>query len=196
MIGDDILNTKQVVTIAALIGMLSNVTASSMGSLNCKNDIIDLTLPINTLERFTFIMLNSFVLGVVVPTFLLDIPAQQFLPTLCTMTLLHAALMVVACWGAKRGYSYAVIAFFIAVIGITSLFEQIDIFISYGYGKYFSLLPNNNAVYMSNIYETTGIVYTWEQFTEISGWLHLAFNGAIIVGLYIVSFLKLREREL
>ena len=196
MIGDDILNTKQVVTIAALIGMLSNVTASSMGSLNCKNDIIDLTLPINTLERFTFIMLNSFVLGVVVPTFLLDIPAQQLLPTLCIMTLLHAALMVVACWGAKRGYSYAVIAFFIAVIGITSLFEQIDIFISYGYGNYFSLLPNNNAVYMSNIYETTGIVYTWEQFTEISGWLHLAFNGAIVVGLYIVSFLKLREREL
>lgn len=196
MIGDDILNTKQVVTIAALIGMLSNVTASSMGSLNCKNDIIDLTLPINTLERFTFIMLNSFVLGVVVPTFVLDISAQQFLPTLCTMTLLHAALMVVACWGAKRGYSYAVIAFFIAVIGITSLFEQIDIFISYGYGNYFSLLPNNNAVYMSNIYETTGIVYTWEQFTEISGWLHLAFNGAIVVGLYIVSFLKLREREL
>lgn len=196
MIGDDILNTKQVVNIAALMGILSNVTASSMGSLNCKNDIIDLTLPINTIERFTFIMLNSFVLGVVVPTFLLDIPAQQFLPTLCTMTLLHAALMVVACWGAKRGYSYAVIAFFIAVIGITSLFEQIDIFISYGYGNYFSLLPNNNAVYMSNIYETTGIVYTWEQFTEISGWLHLAFNGAIIVGLYIVSFLKLREREL
>ena len=196
MIGDDILNTKQVVTIAALIGMLSNVTASSMGSLNCKNDIIDLTLPINTLERFTFIMLNSFVLGVVVPTFVLDISAQQFLPTLCTMTLLHATLMVVACWGAKRGYSYAVIAFFIAVIGITSLFEQIDIFISYGYGNYFSLLPNNNAVYMSNIYETTGIVYTWEQFTEISGWLHLAFNGAIVVGLYIVSFLKLREREL
>ena len=196
MIGDDILNTKQVVNIAALMGMLSNITASSMGSLNCKNDIIDLTLPINTLERFTFIMLNSFVLGVVVPTFVLDISAQQFLPTLCTMTLLHAALMVVACWGAKRGYSYAVIAFFIAVIGITSLFEQIDIFISYGYGKYFSLLPNNNAVYMSNIYETTGIVYTWEQFTEISGWLHLAFNGAIVVGLYIVSFLKLREREL
>ena len=196
MIGDDILNTKQVVNIAALMGILSNVTASSMGSLNCKNDIIDLTLPINTLERFTFIMLNSFVLGVVVPTFVLDIPAQQFLPTLCTMTLLHATLMVVACWGAKRGYSYAVIAFFIAVIGITSLFEQIDIFISYGYGNYFSLLPNNNAVYMSNIYETTGIVYTWEQFTEISGWLHLAFNGAIVVGLYIVSFLKLREREL
>ena len=196
MIGDDILNTKQVVNIAALMGILSNVTASSMGSLNCKNDIIDLTLPINTLERFTFIMLNSFVLGVVVPTVVLDIPAQQFLPTLCTMTLLHATLMVVACWGAKRGYSYAVIAFFIAVIGITSLFEQIDIFISYGYGKYFSLLPNNNAVYMSNIYETTGIVYTWEQFTEISGWLHLAFNGAIVVGLYIVSFLKLREREL
>ena len=196
MIGDDILNTKQVVNIAALMGMLSNVTASSMGSLNCKNDIIDLTLPINTLERFTFIMLNSFVLGVVVPTFLLDIPAQQLLPTLCIMTLLHAALMVVACWGAKRGYSYAVIAFFIAVIGITSLFEQIDIFISYGYGNYFSLLPNNNAVYMSNIYETNGIVYTWEQFTEISGWLHLAFNGAIVVGLYIVSYLKLREREL
>ena len=196
MIGDDILNTKQVVNIAALMGILSNVTASSMGSLNCKNDIIDLTLPINTLERFTFIMLNSFVLGVVVPTVVLDIPAQQFLPTLCTMTLLHATLMVVACWGAKRGYSYAVIAFFIAVIGITSLFEQIDIFISYGYGNYFSLLPNNNAVYMSNIYETTGIVYTWEQFTEISGWLHLAFNGAIVVGLYIVSFLKLREREL
>lgn len=196
MIGDDILNTKQVVNIAALMGMLSNITASSMGSLNCKNDIIDLTLPINTLERFTFIMLNSFVLGVVVPTFVLDISAQQLLPTLCIMTLLHAALMVVACWGAKRGYSYAVIAFFIAVIGITSLFEQIDIFISYGYGNYFSLLPNNNAVYMSNIYETTGIVYTWEQFTEISGWLHLAFNGAIVVGLYIVSFLKLREREL
>lgn len=196
MIGDDILNTKQVVNIAALMGILSNVTASSMGSLNCKNDIIDLTLPINTLERFTFIMLNSFVLGVVVPTFVLDISAQQLLPTLCIMTLLHAALMVVACWGAKRGYSYAVIAFFIAVIGITSLFEQIDIFISYGYGNYFSLLPNNNAVYMSNIYETTGIVYTWEQFTEISGWLHLAFNGAIVVGLYIVSFLKLREREL
>ena len=196
MIGDDILNTKQVVNIAALMGMLSNITASSMGSLNCKNDIIDLTLPVTTLERFTFIMLNSFVLGVVVPTVVLDIPAQQFLPTLCTMTLLHAALMVVACWGAKRGYSYAVIAFFIAVIGITSLFEQIDIFISYGYGNYFSLLPNNNAVYMSNIYETTGIVYTWEQFTEISGWLHLAFNGAIVVGLYIVSFLKLREREL
>ena len=196
MIGDDLLNTKQVVNIAALVGMLSHITATSMGSLNCKNDIIDLTLPVTTLERFTFIMLNSFVLGVVVPVFLLDIPAQQLLPTLCTMTLLHAALMVVACWGAKRGYSYFVIAFFIVVIGITSLFEQIDIFLSYGYGKYFSLLPNDNAVYMSNIYETDGLVYRWDLLTQIPGWVHLAFNGAIVVGLYIVSFLKLRERRL
>lgn len=196
MIGDDLLNTKQVVNLAALMGMLSHITATSLGSLNCKNDIIDLTLPVTTLERFTFIMLNSFVLGVVVPVFLLDIPAQQLLPTLCTMTLLHAALMVVACWGAKRGYSYFVIAFFIVVIGITSLFEQIDIFLSYGYGKYFSLLPNDNAVYMSNIYETDGLVYRWDLLTQIPGWVHLAFNGAIVVGLYIVSFLKLRERRL
>ena len=196
MIGEDILNTKQVVTLAALVGMLSHITATSMGSLNCKNDIIDLTLPVNTIERFTFIMLNSIVLGVVVPTFILDIPTQQFVPTLCTMTLIHAALMVVACWGAKRGYSYFVIAFFVVVIGITSLFEQIDIFISYGYGKFFSLLPNDNAVYMSNIYETDGLVYRWDLTTEISGWAHLAFNGAIVAGLYIVSYLKLREREL
>lgn len=196
MIGDDLLNTKQVVNLAALMGMLSHITATSMGSLNCKNDIIDLTLPVTTIERFTFIMLNSFILGVIVPTFVLDIPAQQFLPTLCAMTLLHAALMVVACWGAKRGYSYFVIAFFIVVIGITSLFEQIDIFLSYGFGKYFSLLPNNNAVYMSNIYETDGLVYRWDLLTQIPGWVHLAFNGAIVVGLYIVSFLKLREREL
>ena len=196
MIGDDLLNTKQVVNLAALVGMLSHITATSMGSLNCKNDIIELTLPVTTLERFTFIMLNSFVLGVVVPVFLLDIPAQQLLPTLCTMTLLHAALMVVACWGAKRGYSHFVIAFFIVVIGITSLFEQIDIFLSYGYGKYFSLLPNDNAVYMSNIYETDGLVYRWDLLTQIPGWVHLAFNGAIVVGLYIVSFLKLRERRL
>lgn len=196
MIGDDLLNTKQVVNIAALMGMLSHITATSMGSLNCKNDIIDLTLPVTTLERFTFILLNSFILGVVVPVFLLDIPAQQLLPTLCAMTLLHSAFMVVACWGAKRGYSYFVIAFFVVVIGITSLFEQIDIFISYGYGKYFSLLPNDNAVYMSNIYETDGLVYRWDLLTQIPGWVHLAFNGAIVVGLYIVSFLKLREREL
>lgn len=196
MIGEDILNTKHVVTLAALVGMLAHITATSMGSLNCKNDIIDLTLPVNTIERFTFIMLNSFVLGVVVPTFILDIPAQQLLPTLCAMTLLHSATMVVACWGAKRGYSYFVIAFFVVVIGITSLFEQIDIFISYGYGKFFSLLPNDNAVYMSNIYETDGLVYRWDLTTEISGWAHLAFNGAIVAGLYIVSYLKLREREL
>ena len=196
MIGEDILNTKHVVTLAALVGMLSHITATSMGSLNCKNDIIDLTLPVNTIERFTFIMLNSLVLGVVVPTFILDIPAQQLLPTLCAMTLLHSATMVVACWGAKRGYSYFVIAFFVVVIGITSLFEQIDIFISYGYGEYFSLLPNDNAVYMSNIYETDGLVYRWDLTTEISRWLHLIFNGAIVAGLYIVSYLKLREREL
>ena len=196
MIGEDILNTKHVVTIAALMGIVSHITATSMGSLNCKNDIIDLTLPVNTIERFTFIMLNSIVLGVVVPTLVLDIPAQQFVPTLCTMALIHAALMVVACWGAKRGYSYAVLIFFAVVIGITSLFEQIDIFISYGYGKYFSLLPNDNAVYMSNIYETDGLVYRWDLTTEISGWAHLAFNGAIVAGLYIVSYLKVREREL
>ena len=196
MIGEDMLNTKHVVTIAALVGMLSHITATSMGSLNCKSDIIDLTLPVTTIERFTFIMLNSLVLGVVVPTFMLDIPAQQTLPTLCAMTLLHSATMVVACWGAKRGYSYFVIAFFVVVIGITSLFEQIDIFISYGYGKYFSLLPNDNAVYMSNIYETDGLVYRWDLTTEISGWLHLIFNGLIVIGLYYVSYLKLREREL
>ena len=196
MIGEDILNTKQVVTIAALMGIVSHITATSMGSLNCKNDIIDLTLPVNTIERFTFIMLNSIVLGVVVPTFILDIPAQQLLPTLCAMTLLHSATMVVACWGAKRGYAYFVIAFFAVVIGITSLFEQIDIFISYGYGKFFSLLPNDNAVYMSNIYESDGLVYRWDLTTEISGWLHLAFNGLILIGLYYVSYLKLREREL
>ena len=196
MIGEDLLNTKHVVTIAALVGMLSHITATSMGSLNCKNDIIDLTLPVNTIERFTFIMLNSLVLGVVVPTFILDIPAQQLLPTLCAMTLLHAALMVVACWGAKRGYSYFVIAFFVVVIGITSLFEQIDIFISYGYGKYFSLLPNDNAVYMSNIYETDGLIYRWDLLAQIPWWVHLAFNGLIVIGLYYVSYLKLREREL
>ena len=196
MIGEDMLNTKHVVTIAALVGMLSYITTTSMGGLNCKNDIIDLTLPVATLERFTFILLNSFVLGVVVPVFLLDISAQQLLPTLCAMTLLHSAFMVVACWGAKRGYSYFVIAFFIVVIGITSLFEQIDIFLSYGYGKYFSLLPNDKAVYMSNIYETDGLVYRWDLQTQIPWWVHLAFNGAIVAGLYIVSFFKLRERRL
>ena len=196
MIGEDMLNTKHVVTLAALVGMLSHITATSMGSLNCKSDIIDLTLPVNTIERFTFIMLNSLVLGVVVPTSILDIPAQQFVPTLCAMTLLHAALMVVACWGAKRGYSYFVIAFFVVVIGITSLFEQIDIFISYGYGKFFSLLPNDNAVYMSNIYETDGLVYRWDLLAQIPWWVHLAFNGLIVIGLYYVSYLKLREREL
>lgn len=196
MIGEDMLNTKHVVTIAALMGVVSHITATSMGSLNCKNDIIDLTLPVTTIERFTFIMLNSIVLGVVVPTFILDIPAQQFVPTLCTMIMIHAALMIVACWGAKRGYSYFVIAFFVVVIGITSLFEQIDIFISYGYGKYFSLLPNDNAVYMSNIYETDGLIYRWDLLAQIPWWVHLAFNGLIVIGLYYVSYLKLREREL
>ena len=196
MIGDDLLNTKQVVNIAALVGMLSHITATSMGSLNCKNDIIDLTLPVNTIERFTFIMLNSLVLGVVVPTFILDIPAKYLLSTICSLTLLHSALMVVACWGAKRGYSYFVIAFFVVVIGITSLFEQIDVFISYGYGEFFSLLPNDNAVYMSNIYETDGLIYRWDLLAQIPWWVHLAFNGLIVIGLYYVSYLKLREREL
>lgn len=196
MIGDDILNTKQVVNIAALMGVLAQVTATSMGSLNGKNDIIDLTLPVTTLERFVFVLLNSFVLGVVVPTFILDISAAQLLPTLCAMTMIHAALMVVACWGNKRGYSYFVIAFFVVVIGITSFFEFIDIFISYGYGKFFSLLPNDNAVYMSNIYESDGLIYRWDIMTTIPAWVHLIFNGAIVVGLYIVSFLKLRERQL
>ena len=51
MIGEDMLNTKHVVTIAALMGIVSHITATSMGSLNCKNDIIDLTLPVNTIER-------------------------------------------------------------------------------------------------------------------------------------------------
>ncbi|MBQ9137543.1 MAG: hypothetical protein IJX65_02780 [Alistipes sp.] len=196
MMEEDMLNIKQVVTLATLIGMLSNITSSSMGSLDRKNNIIDLTLPVTTLERFVFVLLNSFVLGVVVPTFVLDIPAQQLIPTLCTMIMAHAALMAVACWGNKRGYSYLVIAFFAVVIGITSLFEQIDIFISYGYGKFFSLLPNDWAVYMSNIYETDGLVYRWDLLTTIPAWVHLAFNGAITVGLYIVSFLKLRERQL
>ena len=128
MIGEDILNTKHVVTIAALMGIVSHITATSMGSLNCKNDIIDLTLPVNTIERFTFIMLNSIALGVVVPTLVLDIPAQQFVPTLCTMALIHAALMVVACWGAKRGYSYAVLIFFAAPIGIGCVVPAVPAF--------------------------------------------------------------------
>ncbi|MBQ5701158.1 MAG: hypothetical protein IIV68_03445, partial [Alistipes sp.] len=34
MIGEDILNTKHVVTIAALMGIVSHITATSMGSLN------------------------------------------------------------------------------------------------------------------------------------------------------------------
>lgn len=196
MMEEDILNIKQVITLATLVGMLSNITSSSMGSLDRKNNIIDLTLPVTTLERFVFVLLNSFVLGVVVPTFVLDISALQLLPTLCAMTMIHAALMAVACWGNKRGYSSFVIAFFVVVIGITSFFEFIDIFISYGYGKFFSLLPNDNAVYMSNIYETNGFVYRWDMLTTIPAWVHLVFNGAIVAGLYIVSFLKLRERQL
>lgn len=196
MIGEDLLNTKQVVNLAALMGMLSHITATSMGSLDRKNSIIDLTLPVTTLERFVFVWLNSFVLGVVVPTFVLDISAQQLPSVLCAMTMIHSAMLAVACWGNKRGYSYLVIAFFIVVIGVTSLFEQIDVFISYGYGNFFSLLPNDKAVYLSNIYETDGIVYRWDMLTTIPAWVHLVFNGAIVIGLYIVSFLKLRERQL
>lgn len=186
---------KGVVFFATLLGILKNVTATSMGGLDRKNSIIELTLPVTTLERFTFVLLNSFVLGVVVPTFLLDI-SSQLLPTLCAMTMMHAVMLLIACWGAKRGYAYFVIVFLATVIGITSLFEFIDIFISYGYGEYFSLLPNDNAVYMSKIYETEGLVYRWDMLTTIPAWVHLVFNGAIVVGLYIVSFLKLRERQL
>ena len=195
---ENIVSLREVLYFIAYTFMVSNCTAWSLGGLHCKNDIIDMTLPVNAIERYSFIWLNSFLLGVVTVAILLSSDGDRMLTNFSYLIPLHALVLAVACGGSKRGYTWVVLGFFAVLLGFSSLFEQIDVFLSYGIGKFFSLLPNDNAVYMSNIYENAEghLVYRWDILFHIADWVHIVYNCIIVLMLYAAAYLKLRERRL
>lgn len=194
---DNFEEVQKLIYLCIYIFMTSQCTAWSMGMLDRKNSIIELTLPVSTFERFAFIYLNSFIVGVIIPLVLLA-PTDDFISILSVTALLHAITMVIACDGAKRGYSYFVFVFFLCAIGLATFFESIDIFLSYGYGEQISMLPSSQAIYMSNIYETTTnqLTYRWDIWMHIPNVVHIIYNMVVIVLLYIAAYFKLRERRL
>ena len=197
---DLVANWSDVIYLMAYALMVAYCTKWSLGGMDESNNIVDMTLPVNNIERFAFTWLNSFVLGVLAPTFILNaLGSDDFLlPTLTALTIAHALILFVACFGSRRAVGITVILFLVVVIGISSLFEQIDTFISYGYGKFFSLLPSGNTIYMSNIYENPEgtMVYRWDIVEPVAGWVHLAFNAVIVLALNAAAYFKLRERRL
>ena len=196
---DLIANWSDVIYLMAYALMVTYCTKWSLGGMDDRNNIIDMTLPVNNIERFTFAWLNSYVLGVLAPTFIFNLlGAEYLLPTITALTMAHALILFVACFGSKRAVGITVILFLVVVIGISSLFEQLDTFISYGYGKFFSLLPSGNTIYMSNAYENAEgtLVYRWDIVEPVAGWVHLAFNAVIVLALNAAAYFKLRERRL
>jgi hypothetical protein len=180
--------------------MVTYCTKWSLGGMSSKNSIVDMTLPINSIERYTFVWLNSYLFGVLAPTFILSPfnSADNIPAVLVAMTFAHAVILFVASIGSKRAFGWLVFIFFVIVIGQTTLFEQLDTFLSYGYDKYFSILPNGNNVYMSNAYEAAEgcLVYRWDIMEPIAGWIHLVYNSVIVLALYAASYFKIRERRL
>ena len=174
-------------------------TKWSLGGMDSKNSIVDMTLPVNNIERYTFIWLNSYVIGVLAPTFILNTLTshESILPTLVAMTFAHALMLFVASIGSNKAYGWVVFIFFAIVLGHTALFEQLNTFLSYGQGKFFSLLPGNIA-YMSNAYEAAEgcMVYRWDLTEPMAGWIHIVYNAVIVLGLYAASYFKLSERRL
>ena len=196
---DLIANWSDVIYLMAYALMVTYCTKWSLGGMDDRNNIIEMTLPVNNIERFTFAWLNSYVLGVLAPTFIFNLlGAEYLLPTITALTMAHALILFVACFGSKRAVGITVILFLVVVIGISSLFEQLDTFISYGYGKFFSLLPSGNTIYMSNAYENAEgtLVYRWNIVEPVAGWVHLAFNAVIVLALNTAAYFKLRERRL
>ena len=196
---DLVANWSDVIYLMAYALMVTYCTKWSLGGMDDRNNIIDMTLPVNNIERFTFAWLNSYVLGVLAPTFIFNLlGAEYLLPTITALTMAHALILFVACFGSKRAVGITVILFLVVVIGISSLFEQLDTFISYGYGKFFSLLPSGNTIYMSNAYENAEgtLVYRWDIVEPVAGWVHLAFNAVIVLALNAAAYFKLRERRL
>ena len=196
---DLIANWSDVIYLMAYALMVTYCTKWSLGGMDDRNNIIDMTLPVNNIERFTFAWLNSYVLGVLAPTFIFNLlGAEYLLPTITALTMAHALILFVACFGSKRAVGITVILFLVVVIGISSLFEQLDTFISYGYGKFFSLLPSGNTIYMSNAYENAEgtLVYRWDIVEPVAGWVHLAFNAVIVLALNAAAYFKLHERRL
>ena len=196
---DLIANWSDVIYLMAYALMVTYCTKWSLGGMDDRNNIIEMTLPVNNIERFTFAWLNSYVLGVLAPTFIFNLlGAEYLLPTITALTMAHALILFVACFGSKRAVGITVILFLVVVIGISSLFEQLDTFISYGYGKFFSLLPSGNTIYMSNAYENAEgtLVYRWDIVEPVAGWVHLAFNAVIVLALNAAAYFKLHERRL
>lgn len=197
---DLVANWSDVIYLMAYSMMVVSCTKWSLGGMDERNSIVDMTLPVNNIERFAFAWLNSFVLGVLAPTFILNALGTDdyLLPTLTALTIVHALMLYVATLGSKRAYGVIVILFLAVAIGLSSLFEQLDTFISYGYGKFFSLLPSGNTIYMSNIYEAPEgtMVYRWDIVEPVAGWVHLVFNAIIVLALNAAAYFKLSERRL
>ena len=196
----DVVGIRDVLYLMAYTMMVTYTPLWSLGTINSKSKVIDMTLPVNTIERFTFAWLNSFVLGVLAPIFILNMVRSNnyLLPTITAMTMAHAMMLFVASLDSKKAYGWFVCLFLVVAIGLSSLFEQLDTFVSYGYGKFFSLLPSGNTIYMSNIYESAEgtLVYRWDIVEPCAGWVHLVFNAVIVLALYTAAYFKLRERRL
>ena len=196
----DIVGIRDVLYLMAYTMIVTYAPFWSLGTMNNKSKIIDMTLPVNTIERFAFAWLNSFVLGVIAPVFIMNIMRSNnyLVPTITTMTMAHAMMLFVASIDSKKAYGWFVCLFLIVGIGLSSLFEKLDTFVSYGYGKFFSLLPSGNTIYMSNIYESAEgtLVYRWDIVEPCAGWIHLVFNAVIVLALYTAAYFKLRERRL
>lgn len=199
MITTEIIEVIYPMSLTWLVVVLIGITGISVRSLDGASQCaaIDLTLPMSSLERYLFLLVNTLVMGVLVQ--LAIVCCFDFWDEIPIMTIvkfypiIHPIILVAYCWARRSKMAFAGLVWLWAgvmllIVSLPSAFGGI----SMGSRLIFDL-PD---VYFFYDHSGSDIRYVYNYDFTHPTWLRWLYTSVMYVLAYAIAYFKLRERRL
>lgn len=183
--------------LAMLPAMVLGVVALSVRSLDRTTNraTFELTLPLSDAERFTFVFLNTLIMGVLVPFAIFCIFNHGIYHKVSVIAglffLVHPYVLVAYCWARRPKYALLglVLLWALSIFSLASVSSLIGM-PTFGNYIHFSLPDGYSFFKAGEVIYSSGIKFDYPM------WVERLFTATMWALAYVIAYFKLRERRL
>ena len=179
--------------------LLLGITSTSLRSLDRKSHCaaIDLTLPMSSLERYLFLLVNTIVIGVLVQLAIIycfDFWGDAPLLTMAKgYMIIHPIILVAYCWARSSKMAVAGLVWLWAgvMLLVTSISTSVGVismneYMIFGIPESYTFFDHSGA----------DIRYNYDYDFVHPTWLKWSYTVVMYLLAYAIAYFKLRERRL
>ena len=197
--GYEIVEGLYLITLRAMPVLLLGITSTSLRSLDRKSHCaaIDLTLPMSSLERYLFLLVNTIVMGVLVQLAIIycfDFWGDAPLLTMAKVyMIIHPIILVAYCWARSSKMAVAGLVWLWAgvMLLVTSISTSVGVismneYMIFGIPESYTFFDHSGA----------DIRYNYDYDFVHPTWLKWSYTVVMYLLAYAIAYFKLRERRL